>query len=410
MTSISTAERPQAPAHVPRELFWDHALEAYCQELDDPFLAASRLHQGPDVFWARDSGHGRPAWVITRHHLIQEAFVDWERFTSQGGSGIQEMLGVSWRTIPLDYDPPQHTAYRQMLNPFFTPRAVNAIEAAVREACLSLIATFEDRGGCEFASAFATPFPTYIFLALMGLPKDEAPQFLDWERKMMRSPDPVERIGAAKAVADYLERFVEAQRRRPTTELMKGIVASHIDGRPITGDEILGTLYTLYTGGLDTVYSTLGWIFRHLATHQDLQTRLREAPELLPQAVDEFLRLFSVVSTRRRAAKDFDFHGVTMRKGDLVVLPLYLAGRDPQAHEDPHAFRLDRRSGRMTFASGPHLCVGAHLARREIRVTLETFLAKFDRIEIPAGETYAYHGGVVFGVDRVPLALHKAPE
>jgi cytochrome P450 len=402
--SVSTVAKPQIPEHVPPELFWDHDLEAFCSELDDPFLAGGRLHDGPDVFFARDSGHARPSWVITRHALIQEAFVDWEHFTSQGGSGLQEMLGVSWRTIPLDYDPPQHSTYRQMLNPFFTPRAVNDIEAAVRQASQSLIETFEDRGACEFAGEFATPFPTYIFLALMGMPTEEAPQFLAWERGMMRAPDPMERIGAAKAAAVYLEGFVKAQRANPTTELMAGIAASQIDGRPITDEEILGALYTLYTGGLDTVYSTLGWIFRHLATHPDLQAQLRASPDLIPQAVDEFMRLFSVVSTRRRVAEDFVFHGVQMRQGDLVTLPLYLAGRDPRAHEDPHVFRLGRRSGRMTFASGPHLCIGAHLARREIRVTLESFLARFRNIRIPRGESYAYHAGVVFGVDRLPLA------
>jgi cytochrome P450 len=407
MNTVAPA-RPDIPAHVPPELYWDRELQAFNEELDDPFLAASRLHEGPDIFYARDSGHGRPAWVLTRQALIQEAFVDYENFTSQDSSGINSMLGVAWRPVPLDYDPPQHTLYRQILNPFFTPKKINELEAAVRTASEALISKFADRGSCEFVEDYATPFPTYIFLTLMGLPAEEAPQFLAWERGMMRAADSAERIGAAQAVAVYLEQFVRRQRANPTTDLLAGILDSKVGDRPITDGEVLGALYTLYTGGLDTVYSSLGWIFRHLATHPELQARLREDPQLIPAAVDDLLRAFSVVSTRRRVAKDHVFHGVQMRAGDLVLLPLYLAARDPAAHDAPHEIRLGRTSGRLTFASGPHHCVGAHLARREVRVTLEAFLSRFADIRIPPGETYAYHAGVVFGVDRLPLAWAAA--
>jgi cytochrome P450 len=395
---------PEIPAHVPAHLVWDHSLEAFCHELDDPFVAASRLHEGPDVFWTTDSGHGRQAWVITRHALQQEAFGDYAHFTSQGGTGFEQMLGVSWRLIPIDFDPPQHSLYRQVLNPFFTPGKVSELDSAVRSVCDSLVAAFEHRGSCEFAGEFATPFPSYVFLALMGMPIDRAPQFVAWERSLTHGADTAERVGAARAVCDYLTGFVKAQRANPTTDLMKGIMAARIDGRPLADEEILGMVHTFYFGGLDTVYSTLGWILRHLATHPDLQQRLREHPELLPQAVDEFLRAFSVVSTRRCVTEDFVFHGVQMKKGDLVVLPLYLAGRDPQTHANPHEIDLDRRSGRLSFASGPHHCLGAHLARRELRIALETFLSRFRNIHIPPGESYDYHAGVTFGVDRLPLA------
>lgn len=398
-----TAPQPSVPDHVPPHLVWDHSLEPFCHELDDPFLAASRLHEGPDIFWATDSGHGRPAWVITRHTLQQEAFADYAHFTSQGGSGFEQMLNVSWRLIPLDYDPPQHSRYRMVLNPFFTPAKVSELDAAVRGVCNSLIAKFEDRGACEFVSEFATPFPSYIFLALMGMPIERAPQFLAWERALTHGSDPAERLGAARAVCEYLTGFVKEQRANPTADLMRGLMGAQIEGRPLTDDEILAMAHTFYFGGLDTVYSSLGFILRHLATHPDLQAQLRDKPELIPQAVDELLRAFSVVSSRRCVTEDFCFHGVQMRRGDLVVLPLYLAGRDPQTHPNPHEIDLNRKSGRLTFASGPHHCLGAHLARREIRIALETLLSRFKNIRIPPGETYDYHSGVTFGVDRLPL-------
>jgi len=400
-----TPPQPKTPAHVPPHLVWDHSLGAFCRELDDPFVAASRLHEGPDIFWATDSGHMRPGWIITRHDLLREAFVDYAHFTSQGGSGIEHLLNVNWRLVPIDYDPPQHSLYRQVLNPFFTPAKVAELDEAVQKVCQSLIATFAARGSCEFVSEFATPFPTYIFLALMGMPVERAPQFLAWEREITHGDSFDVRAAAARAICEYLTGFLEAQRANPTTDLMAGILAARIDGRPLSDNEILGMLHTFYFGGLDTVYSTLGFILRRLATDPALQARLRDNPEVLPKAVDEFLRAYSVVSSRRCVTEDFVFHGVQMKKGDLVVLPLYLAGRDPKVHAAPHDIDLDRETGGgQPFAVGPHHCLGRHLAKREIRIALQSLLSRFRGIHIPAGETYAYHSGVTFGVDRLPLA------
>jgi cytochrome P450 len=392
------------PDHVPPELLWDHSLEDFTLELDDPFIAASRLHQGPDVFWAPKLPHGKSGWVITRHALQQEAFVDHEHFTSKGGSGLGALLGVPLHLVPLEYDPPQHTSYRRILNPFFTPKAVGLLESAVRETCARLIARFESSGSCEFISEFAIPFPSYIFLSLVGMPTEMAPQFLAWEHDLFRGSRVEDRIAAGRGVLHYLQGFIKEQRINPRTDLLKGIVSARIDSSPLSDDEILGMLYTLYVGGLDTVYSTLGWTMRHLARDEDLQQRLRADLELLPQAVDEFSRAYSVVSTMRHVEKDLNFHGVSMLAGDLVVLPLYLAGRDPEEYQNPHEIDLDRRPSALTFASGVHLCLGRQLARREMRIALEAFLTRFDHIHVSPGETYSYHAGVTFGVDRLPLA------
>jgi cytochrome P450 len=185
---------------------------------------------------------------------------------------------------------------------------------------------------------------------------------------------------------------------------MEGIMAARIDGRPLDEGEILGMFYTFYVGGLDTVYATLSWSMRYLATRPDFQRYLRKNLDVLPRAVDELIRLFSVVSTQRRVTKDFSFHGVEMRENDLVVMPIFIACRDPEAYTNPHEVDLERSTAGIAFASGPHTCLGAHLARREIRIAIETFLTRFDEIHIPAGETYAYHAGPTFNVDRLPLA------
>jgi cytochrome P450 len=403
----TAAALTEFPDHVPPELRWDHSLREFAHELDDPFLAVSRLHKGPDIVFARDATQERPAWIVTRHALQQEAFVDYEHFSSEGGSGLGQMLGNDLRLVPIDYDPPEQTAYRKIFNPFFTPREIKAMEGPVRETCDRLIASFVDRGGCEFIEDFAVPFPSYIFLSLVGMPIEEAPQFIKWEEGLLRGETLEDRVAAGLGVMHYLEGFIEEQRVKPSTALVKAIINANVEDRPITDMEILGILYTFYTGGLDTVYSTLGWIMRHLALDQDLQRHLRANLDLIPQAVDEFARAYSVVSTSRRVAKDIDFHGVDMREGDLVLMPLFLAGRDPQAWDNPHEIDLNRRPSALTFATGPHLCVGRHLALRELRIAVESFLTGFENIHIAPGENYAFHTSPVYGINRLPLAWKR---
>jgi cytochrome P450 len=405
--STMQAQKATPPDHVPADLVWDHDLEQFCHELDDPFLSAARLHEGRDIVWCRNESYGQPGWVLTRHALVREAFVDFEHFSSHGGSGLEQIIdGV--RLNPIDYDPPQHTLYRQVLNPLFTPKKVGELDDAVRNVCDTLIARFEDRGSCEFVEEFAIKFPSYVFLSLMGMPWEKLPDFLAWQDGLMRG-EPMQRVACANSIADYLRGFLAEQRKQPTTDLLKAIVAARPEGRELNDFEVLGMLYTFYVGGLDTVYSTLGFTLRHLATHPELQSRLRDDPELIPRAVDEFLRFFSVVGTRRKVTKDFVFHGVQMRKGDRVLLPLFLAGRDPQAFDNPHEVNFERppSAGGLPFGSGPHHCLGRYLARREIRIVLESFLSRFDNIRIPPGETYAYHSGATFGVDRLPLTWDR---
>jgi cytochrome P450 len=396
----------KVPDHVTPELFWDHCYEEFAHEGDDPYLAISRLHEGPGIVWSRSVQFGEPGWLVTRHAYVQEVFTDWEHFSSD--YGVLGPMGIDWRLNPIEFDPPQHHYYRKILNPFFTPAKVRELDGSVKEACESLIAEFEERGSCEFISEFGEKFPSYVFLDLMGMPRDMLPQFLEWERGMLRENDPVKRAGTMMAVIRYMEGFVQEQKKNPTTELLKGMVsARYNDERPLDDGELLGMCFLFYIGGLDTVYSVLGWIFRYLAGDHALQERLRTNPEDLPRAIEEFLRAFGVASPTRRARSDHLFHGVQIKAGDLVKPSTPAAGRDPRAYENPHMIDIDRNSRHVAFATGPHTCLGMHLARREIRTVLEAFLSRFKDIRIPEGEAYEYHTGGVFGVDRLPLTWER---
>jgi cytochrome P450 len=213
----------------------------------------------------------------------------------------------------------------------------------------------------------------------------------------------MQRVAAARSIYHYLDAHMQAQRLNPSSDFLRAMTTAEIDGRPLEHLEVMGMFYVLYVGGLDTVYSTLGWIMRHLATHPELQQRLRDSPADLPAAVEEFCRSFSVVVTHRKVAKDHVFHGVQMRKDEEINLPIALADRDPLLFPDPHVVDIDRKPRHINFGTGTHYCLGVHLAKRELRIVIEEFLKRFSNIRIKEGASYRYHTGRTFGIEYLPL-------
>jgi cytochrome P450 len=398
---------PRAPAHVRADLVWDHDFNAFLAEGRDPFRSASRLHDGPPMVWASRIDPRRGGWVPTRHALIREVLIDSDRFSSQSGE-FMSLVGEDWGLIPLELDPPEHHLYRKALEPFFSPSAVNALDGRVRAICDQLIAGFADREACEFISEFASLFPHYVFLDMMGMPRARLPQFLAWERGMLHPKSLDEQAASMRSILDYLTAFIAEQRPDPQTPLMKSILGARYEDRPLTEDELLSICFVMYIGGLDTVYSTLGWILWHLAQDRPLQERLRANPQDLTNAVEELLRAYSITGSQRRVTRDLEFHGVPMKQGDRVLISLTLAGRDPEVYADPHTVDIDRPVRHIAFGTGPHTCLGLRLAKREIRIVLETFLARFRDIRLGEGADYAFHTGVVIGLDRLPLAWDLA--
>lgn len=400
---MATAAAPAIPPHVRADLVWEADFDAFTSEGVDPWTAICRLHDGPPIRWCTNVAYGRSGWLLTRHDLISEAMIDYENFTAERHGMIADLVGENVRLNPIEIDPPAHHGYRRILNPHFTPKALRELEVAVRNSASELIDGFAGQEGCEFVSQFAIPYPSYVFLDLLDMPREMLGQFIDWEDGIMRSPDMMDRVKAARAVYAYLKAHREKQIESPGNPLLDAMVHGEVDGRELTYLESMGMFYVLYVGGLDTVYSTLGWILRHLATHPDLQERLRTDPELIGPAVEEFARAFSVVVTHRNLARDHVFHGVQMKAADEIHLPLMLADRDPGIFADPHTIDIDRKPRHIAFGTGTHNCLGIHLAKRELRIVIELFLERFRNIRIKPGEDYRYHTGRTFGVEYLPL-------
>jgi cytochrome P450 len=317
---------------------------------------------------------------------------------------------VDWALNPMEFDPPDHAIYRRVLQPWFQPSVINHLDATIREGCESIIRPFADRGHCEFVGEFASKFPSQITLKLLGLPLDRVDAFLELEHDYLRG-EVAEKIAAAGAILRCLEEVVEEKRRAPSDDLISRIVTAEIDGRRLNHGEVMGMCMLLYIGGLDTVTSSLGWYLRHLAQDQALQSRLRANPKEIPLAIEELLRLYGVSGTNRHVAKDCEFHGVTMKAGDRIAVPAMLAGRDPDRYQNPNVFDINRNNRHITFGTGVHNCLGSHLARREIRVVIEEFLARFTNIRIADGGTVAWltEGIGPWGVSHLPLAWDTSP-
>jgi cytochrome P450 len=391
------------PAHVPPELFLDRALHDIVMEADDPFIGASRLHEGPDIVWMTNACRGDPGWVPTRHSIFQEILLDPRSFSSADNAQTNAMLGVEWKLNPIEIDPPSHGGYRKLLQPWFEPAAIGKLEPLIQGVCDELIDRFADSGGCDFVTDFGVYFPSYVFLAIMGLPREQLPQFLVWEKKFTRSPDPAVRAEGVREIVRYLEGVVATRQREPGADLISFIANAEIEGKRLSHGEIMGMCTVLYLGGLDTLLNSVGWHMRVIATDKSLQERLRATPGDIPRAVNELLRAFGITTTKRTVTRDMEFHGVHMKAGDYVALSTCLASRDPERWNDPHHIDIDRTGNHLTLASGIHHCLGAHLARKEIGIVLQSFLSRFDDIHIPDGTKEEWHAIGNFGLDHLPL-------
>lgn len=392
----------EAPAHVPRHLVRDIrvALGLIPNELDEPYDPTLRLLEDdvPPLFFSPfpHTHVMEGTWVVTRFKDISTVYQNSELYSNAGGAAFQRLVGEMWPAIPLGIDPPDHERYRRFLNPWFTARAVGEMGTDIRALVDETIDSFAEARGGDIAWDFARVFPVRVFLKLMGLPFSMFEQFLQWEYEILHSHDYDTMKQATSAILAYLRSFIAARLAEPDDSLTSRIVNGSINDVPLTDDERIGTIFLLWLGGLDTVASTLSQMFRRLALDHALQNRLRAQPSLIPGAVEEFLRMQPLVNSVRMLKQDLELHGVQMRKGDHVKCLTTVGNFDPEAFRCPREFDPERKANRhFTLASGPHICLGAHLARLELKTALEQWLARVPTFSLAAGASRAVVPGLL---------------
>jgi cytochrome P450 len=397
------------PAHVPPELVFSYDDTLGPNTLDDPFaLTEAVFDTYPPIFFARSSAAamgGQGSWVCTRYEDIREVLQNSARYSSENIFPFQYLVGENFKTVPNGYDPPEHDKYRTLLNPWFAPKAVKALEPNIFRVVNDLIDGFEGKGECDVSYGFGRIYPVKVFLNLMGFPQEKLEDFLDWGYAMLHEMGNLERVrwGAKTAIA-YLRSFIAEVREQPPGEhLTSRIVNGKVDGRPLTDDELIGAMFFLWIAGLDTVAATTTLMFRRLALDLDLQQKLRENPHLIPEAIEEFLRVSPTVNSARAVKEDHVLGGVQMKKGDRVSCLIAAANFDPAEFEDPRTFRTDRSQNRhLTFIAGPHRCLGSHLARRELGIALGEFLRRIPTFRIKPGADRTVVPGLI-AMKHLPL-------
>jgi cytochrome P450 len=359
-------------------------------------------HEGA-VFEAPD-GWG---YAFTRMDAIRDALRDPELFSNS--SIVPTDPDPAYRWIPEMLDPPEHTAWRQMLAPLFSPTAMAKLEGPVRARCRELIETFAARGHCEFTSEFAYRYPTSVFLQLFGLPVSELDKFLHWEHQLVNpdiDEDPdfeTQRVNAVVELQQYLAEVIAARRRAPTDDLVSSAIRFTIDGEPVSDRDLLDLCTLLFMAGLGTVAAQLSYSFLHLATHPEDRERLVQHPEVIPDAVEELMRAYTILPVIRRVTRDTEFHGCPLREGQFVMLPLFSGNRDDDEFPDAENIVLDRQANHhLGFGGGPHRCLGSHLARRELRIALEEWHARLPEYSLSEGATPREYG-VQLAIESLPL-------
>jgi cytochrome P450 len=369
------------------------------------FARAATYHQlFPPIFWAKNLGYLEGCWVTRRAADMRKMLKDTDTFSSDGVVGFSRLIGEDWRLIPIEVDPPLHSQYRRLLAPLFTPKKAAAMTADMQALAAELLAKFAARGECDFNEDFATRFPILIFLGLMGYPSEDAATFARWSRTLIKSSDPVVAGMACKEIVGYFHARIAERRLNPGDDFTSFVLASEIDGRKLNPEEVLGMCVLIFLAGLDTVSSALGFQFLHLARHPEHQAQLRANPDLIPAAVEELLRSYSIVNSRRRVTKDTQFGDIFFRQGDYVMISPELANIDPEEVERPLEVDFERQDrGHLSFSSGPHRCLGSHLARRELAVALEQWLKVIPPFRLKDEEQIEVRAAAVFGVENLRL-------
>jgi cytochrome P450 len=361
-----------------------------------------RLRERHPFYWSDDGW-----WVLTEMAGIREAMQRPDVFSNHLGGVVDPDPDYLW--IPEMLDPPEHTRWRQLLAPVFSPARMTALEDKVRQRVAELIDGFAAAGHCDFKKDFAEPYPTTIFMELMGLPVSHSEQFMTWENAILNTPaelDPDRKLAtqAMHDVMGYFSDLIAQRRAAPRDDLVSIALTWTIDGEPVSEADLLSLCLLMFMAGLDTVTCQLGWAFWHLATHDEDRKRLVGDPAVIGSAVEEVLRVYTIVRPGRKVRRDIEFHGCPMKSGDVVFLPLNGACRDSKAFPDADRFVIDRApNNHIAFGAGPHRCVGSHLARRELRIALEEWHARIPEYRIPAGSHIHEFGGSQLAIANLPL-------
>jgi cytochrome P450 len=386
------------------------------EEIADPYRTYAIARREEPVFHSA----AFDAWVVTRYDDILAVVKDTRRFSSQMpyfvGAPPEEVADLLPHGYPWDHpslinlDPPAHARIRKLANQAFKPTVIAAKEPAVTEIVDALIDGFAADGRVDIVSRFAVPLPGLVMCRLLDVPEQDAPDVIDWTDDFLILLNPQlpheERVARTRRSADFYafcDRFVSERRRAPGDDVMSGLVLARdreVEGAPaLTHEELIGVFSHLLIGGVETTRRLVGNMVLRMLEHPDQMAEVRADPSLAEAAVEESLRHSSPTKGLFRVAtEEVALNGATIPAGSLVLVLWASANHDEEHFERPEEFDIHRPDAarNLAFSRGAHFCIGAPLARLELRVALQRLLARLEGLRRADDEPLAW----------APLPLH----
>jgi cytochrome P450 len=390
------------------------------QYVNDPYGIWDELRQTCPIAHTNRWGG---SWLPTKYSDVYAIAHDIETFPSGNGISVVPLVDptvdgddvpantpspvLTSGVPPISADPPLHTWTRRLILPTMSPARVAEYEVFTRELCRRLVGDMIERGSGDAATEYAQQIPVRVIGHILGVPEDMSATFTEWVRDVLEFAHDLERRRTGIShIIHYLHETVSDRQANPRDDFITELLQSEHDGEPITMPVVMGMCALLLIAGIDTTWSSIGSTMWHLAAHPDDRRRLATEPELMPTAIEEFLRAYAPVTMARRLVEDQEYEGCPMKAGERVLMNFPAANRDPEAFPDADKVILDRQQNRhLAFGAGIHRCAGSNLARMELRVAVEEWLARIPEFELidPAAVTWA--GGQVRGPRSIPVRV-----
>lgn len=371
----------------------DHAL----WRDDPPYEIFARLREEQPVHWSPLSQfpHEAGFWSIVRHADLKSISLDWETYSSErGGVVLVDDIGVPLdmvRMQPIAQDPPRHDRMKALFQQGFTPRRIAAHTEVIRAITNHAIDQVADRGECDLVSDIGAHITARVIGSLLGTPAEDDPQLVEWSNMIVGFEDEDYRpefdalLGEVGRAFEYVMPIVEERRKNPTDDLISALAHAEVDGEKLTDEEMVMTFGLLMAAGNDSTRAVYGSSMLALIENPEQRQYLIDDPERIDDAVEECLRCFPAFGyMRRTATKDVELHGQQIKEGDKLALWYISGNRDDTVFERAGEFDVTRpRVQHQAFgAGGRHFCLGAALARLELKVMLEQTLERLPDMEL----------------------------
>ena len=357
------------------------------------------------------------AWFPATHEGVSAVAKDTEHFTSRQviisytrptEEDLPAPIGLA---PPITSDPPFHVDARRLILPAFAPGPINALEPAIRELCNRLLDNLGDHEIVNAGEEYAQFIPPAVIAKMLGFPPEDEDFFREIIHNIIGSADNQDEAEGERLQAQteaYFDKQIQDHIDNPRDDLTTYLLNVELGGQKLQHDHVRGTMILILVAGIDTTWSAIGASIWHLAQNPGDLARLVNEPELMPVAIEEFLRYYAPVTMGRMVKEDFDFNGCPMKKDDWVLLGFPAANRDPAAFKDADKFIIDREENRhVAFGLGIHRCAGSNLARLELRIAIEEFIKRYPKFELANPEGVTWAPGQVRGPRNLPVKVLK---